>query len=144
MIDPYWEVAKHKAHPDAIGVVRIGATKQMALGPDQIEEYAENAYKLCADRINEAMPWAEYRAQHLWRDLVTTWERHPDAKPANLMEECVVLVFQLARRVDEIKLGQSMTVEDAVESVETGEQSSIDPVSAGIVESPKKKGGKHR
>jgi hypothetical protein len=109
--DDYWQAVQHKAHPANVGIVEITTkgAQRMALGPEQIQEYAEKAYKLFSEQTNNSLPWADFSKQHIWRDLITTRERHPGAEPANLMEECVLTVFQKAARVEVKKAPRAAT-----------------------------------
>lgn len=107
--------------------------KTMSLGPTEIEEYAANAYKLFAEQTNTAASWESVPNKHVWRDCVTTWERHPRAIPSGAMEECVALVFQIAADVEKAK---TATVEAPPEVAP------VEEPPASPVEEPTKKGSK--
>lgn len=104
--DDYWQavVAQRRAAPDAFGVIEIGPLRgNMALIPEEIEEYAKNAYILFNTERPSEPAWESYPNKHLWRDTVTTWERNPRALPANGMEESVAQVFAVAEQLRQLQ-----------------------------------------
>lgn len=112
------------------------------LGPEQIEEYAENAYKLFSDQTNNSLPWADFPRKHIWRDLVTTWEREPNAAPANEMEGSVATVFQIAAEIakrGDLYAIPAIIAESQVEPPTATEEVAVEPEAE---EPPKKKGKK--